>query len=552
MSHSHQEELLGTTVADLLQMVDGGSDGSTTAATLPHMMAKLPQSHSKTLFDTLQEQDVENERNLPQFHLEYQPTDKEQTYSVLLNPQQITPQATKPPPPSRRKGANKLSPSEKAELDKKISAHIKIQELFAQELAQILDDPAAASSLQCCLTITNNKPCGCIRKYILNGSEWKKRELSANYLLEISPVLDIKAVCDDDSAMVTTHPEVLERATTLLSVYHKAAELKKEKWYKVEEEEEEEGGKRGPGVKVKRRYIGLGNGRKRSKRYEEFVLSQRNILRKEHFLCEKAAQKLLGYSINFLYKKLRTDPQKKSRLVATNNSDRASKVSRSLISLDRLQEISTQQTASCCIRNCISWFVKNHMEKIVSWRERLKDSGQRATQEIVREVYLMQDMDRTDHLTTTTTNSGFCLNLVHWITGCSFKKIRRVRDHLKVDPATLPEHGLKKYRKSGSSIALEAVTAATTPIQPAPKRIVTTNRLYQIPMIDTVWSTSDDVTTKPMTNDDVTSSTNTYLTVATVTVGKPSSGGGIWMPPGPPNFSQQLESSSSSSPSSSS
>lgn len=43
--------------------------------------------------------------------------------------------------------------------------------------------------------------------------------------------------------------------------------------------------------------------------------------------------------------------------------------------------------------------------------------------------------------------NSFCQNLVHWVTGCSFKKIRRVRDHLKKDPKTLPEHGLKKYWK---------------------------------------------------------------------------------------------------------
>lgn len=55
--------------------------------------------------------------------------------------------------------------------------------------------------------------------------------------------------------------------------------------------------------------IGLGNGRKRSKKYEDFVLKMRTVLRTNYSLCEKAAQKLLGYSINFLYKKLRTNPE---------------------------------------------------------------------------------------------------------------------------------------------------------------------------------------------------------------------------------------------------
>ena len=55
--------------------------------------------------------------------------------------------------------------------------------------------------------------------------------------------------------------------------------------------------------------IGLGNGRKRSKKYELFVLDNRELLRERFCLCEKAAQKILGYSINFLYKKLRTNPE---------------------------------------------------------------------------------------------------------------------------------------------------------------------------------------------------------------------------------------------------
>ena len=59
--------------------------------------------------------------------------------------------------------------------------------------------------------------------------------------------------------------------------------------------------------------IGLGNGRKRSKKYEDFVLDRREVLREKYCLCEKAAQKLLGYSINFLYKKLRTNPQVRFR-----------------------------------------------------------------------------------------------------------------------------------------------------------------------------------------------------------------------------------------------
>ena len=54
--------------------------------------------------------------------------------------------------------------------------------------------------------------------------------------------------------------------------------------------------------------IGLGNGHRKSKEFEDFVLTKRVVLRNELKLCEKAAQKLLSYSNNFLHKRMKTDP----------------------------------------------------------------------------------------------------------------------------------------------------------------------------------------------------------------------------------------------------
>jgi len=521
MSNSDCDEMImETTIADMSTFAD--------------MLRK--QQSGQTLFENLQghiEVEANDERNSSPLQEEFQTTETDQTYSVLIPPF-VVPQNNNNKPQARVKKGTKLSPHDKERLNEKIKAHIQIQELFAHDLSELLGDEAA-TSLQCCLTITNNKPCGCIRKYILNGSHWK--ELSTS-LIDLSSVIDVKTVNDEDASFLTDSL-VRERASNLLQIFHKAAELKKEKWYTIEESDQKSSqntaaaaGDAKSNVKVKRRYIGLGNGRKRSKRYEEFVLSQRNILRKEHFLCEKAAQKLLGYSINFLYKKLRTDPQKTSRLVATNNTGRANKVSRSMLTLERLQEISESQHTSCCIRNCITWFVKNHFDKIVCWRQRLKDSGQRGTQEIVREVYLMRD------LFDVVGGHPFCLNLVHWITGCSFKKIRRVRDHMKKDPETLPEHGLKKYFKSGlQQQTNQAMTAA--------RRVVSTTGMYQVPTFDPGMEGMDDQTIKYVNVNDITGATEVtipvseiteqkYLTIATVTVGSSETSSGdekLWIPP---------------------
>lgn len=52
--------------------------------------------------------------------------------------------------------------------------------------------------------------------------------------------------------------------------------------------------------------VGLGNGRKKSAEYSDFVLRYRKILKDTYRLCEKATQRLLLYSNNFIHKRLKT------------------------------------------------------------------------------------------------------------------------------------------------------------------------------------------------------------------------------------------------------
>jgi hypothetical protein len=53
-----------------------------------------------------------------------------------------------------------------------------------------------------------------------------------------------------------------------------------------------------------------GLNKRRSKEYEEFVLKNRRYLRDELHLCERASQRVLMYSNNFLHKKLKTSPSR--------------------------------------------------------------------------------------------------------------------------------------------------------------------------------------------------------------------------------------------------
>lgn len=59
---------------------------------------------------------------------------------------------------------------------------------------------------------------------------------------------------------------------------------------------------------VRSKNIGLGNGQRKSSEFEEYVLEKRKYLRDNLKLCERATQRVLLYSNNFLHKKLKTDP----------------------------------------------------------------------------------------------------------------------------------------------------------------------------------------------------------------------------------------------------
>lgn len=60
-------------------------------------------------------------------------------------------------------------------------------------------------------------------------------------------------------------------------------------------------------VECRSRNIGLGNGMKKSKLFEEFVMEKRLYLKETLKLCERAVQKILIYSNNFIHKKLKSE-----------------------------------------------------------------------------------------------------------------------------------------------------------------------------------------------------------------------------------------------------
>eukprot|EP00111_Clytia_hemisphaerica_P006455 TCONS_00018742-protein len=178
-------------------------------------------------------------------------------------------------------------------------------EQFGKDLALKLENESA-SQLFC--AHTKKIGCGCIQKYIIGNSE--------------------------DSEWFTE--SITERAKELLEVLEKANELKKMKCYDPAQLEKKPG-------KTNSLKIGLGNGHRKSKEFEDYVLNKRVMLRNDMKLCEKAAQRILSYSNNFLHKRMKTDPNKGIRVERQKGK----------AALGKLKDIEDLPLEPCCADNCV-------------------------------------------------------------------------------------------------------------------------------------------------------------------------------------------------------
>ncbi|XP_067942879.1 uncharacterized protein [Watersipora subatra] len=170
---------------------------------------------------------------------------------------------------------------------------------------------------------------------------------------------------------------------------------------------------------TRNRNIGLGNGKKRSKLYEAYVLQHRPRLREELQLCESTAQKILGYSNNFLHKSLITE-EKRTRLGGKKK--------------DQLQPVTMLWKNECCRDNCTR-IVKTHLNLVARWRQLALES-RRGLQQAVAEL-----------LTPTAGTKANCYKFIAMVTGCSTATIAKVVGNTRKNGGVLGmhEHGLRKY-----------------------------------------------------------------------------------------------------------
>ncbi|XP_052788266.1 uncharacterized protein LOC128223070 [Mya arenaria] len=197
----------------------------------------------------------------------------------------------------------------------------------------------------------------------------------------------------------------------LLDLMKEAEKLRQEKCYVMPENQKT------------RVSVGLGNGQKKSKRFEDFVIIHRQRLREDMRLCERATQRILIYSNNFLHKRLKTD-NRPCRIERT----------RGKAILGKLPDIEAMIDMYCCADSCVM-LALTHRRLLQDWRTRAQQ-GQAEARRVLAEM-----------LTPAGATHFNCNTFITMVTGCSNSTITKVCNHMTLtggirDP---PEHGLKKY-----------------------------------------------------------------------------------------------------------
>ncbi|KAK7491637.1 hypothetical protein BaRGS_00017090 [Batillaria attramentaria] len=212
---------------------------------------------------------------------------------------------------------------------------------------------------------------------------------------------------------------MLERARELLTLYKEARKLSAEKVYSVDKMETKSPEKK----RMRSGTIGLGNGMKRSRRFEAFILEKRVRLKRDLQLCERATQRILSYSNNFLHKKLKTE-ERGSRVVRQKGK----------AALGLLESLDKVATYHCCVDKCVR-MVHSHRNLLQQWRKRAVAS-QTEARRVLAEMLTPSGGVRSN-----------CYKFISWVTGCSNSTIGKVRDQMRRTKGDRepPQHGLYSY-----------------------------------------------------------------------------------------------------------
>ncbi|GLH07875.1 Protein of unknown function [Gryllus bimaculatus] len=175
----------------------------------------------------------------------------------------------------------------------------------------------------------------------------------------------------------------------------------------------------------------------KSQMFEEFVQETRLYLRSQLKLCERACQRVLMYSNNFLHKHLKSAPDKRARIERLGGSSRPP-----------LCPISRLPNESCCQERCVLMAL-THSRLLEDWRTSARRS-QRDARRVLAEM-----------LTPSGGSKANCYKFIRMVTGCSQTTICLVSEQMWRTQGNRepPEHGLKNWWQKRAGLNSEEVYA---------------------------------------------------------------------------------------------
>lgn len=252
-------------------------------------------------------------------------------------------------------------------------------EAFAKDVSERVGK-RAAERLYC--PSFKNKPCSCIQTYLSHtGDEGSTLEIRVDSLLQL-----FNTACDLNRRKNLFPEYSISDSKTIDDANTNSVERKQ-----------------------------------RQRDYEQFILETRQSLREKLHLCERACQRILLYSNNFLHKRLKSIP------------DQCSRISR-YSSTSQLKPIDELGSIPCCSESC-SRLAITHSTLLEEWRNQ-SALGQRQARRVLAEM-----------LTPSGGTKANCYKFISMVTGCGSTTISSVSHQMRVTKGNRepPEHGLKKW-----------------------------------------------------------------------------------------------------------
>ncbi|XP_054166333.1 uncharacterized protein LOC128963833 [Oppia nitens] len=284
---------------------------------------------------------------------------------------------------------------------------------FGRSLSKLLAN-SAAERLYCpTLRPHSGTACACVQQFIIGDQTSSDQSLAAKQL----------------------------RAQQLLDLQTKGKRLSQQKCYPISVND--------IGGDGYQKTVGLGNGHKKSAEFEAFVKTQRQYLRAELRFCERAAQRVIGYSNNFLHKKLKTEPIDGSDGVGGGGGRQRVVRQRGKAATGKLRELSDVAADVCCPNRC-QQLCKTHPELVNGWRQRAIGGGQLETRRVLAEMLTPAQGERVN-----------CRKFIASVTGSSSRTIDRVDSYMRSNGGRREpqEHGLKRYwirSTTGDTVAVDS------------------------------------------------------------------------------------------------